>query len=170
MIASLKIDFSKFLGYSTTEEAVTLCNCPFRRNKHFESLTLKISSCTTINERNLTVLNSNDSVERLVQYAQALMEFTDKCGVERLDNLAKHLGVDIKPQPDALKEIENAGIQLSAWQKAVVSRAIKQDIEAVWYALGVVEENRQRNNPCANNPAELLIKALQHKWKPNIAV
>lgn len=98
------------------------------------------------------------------------MHFADKCGVERLDNLAKHLGVDLRFQPDALKEIENAGIQLSPWQKAVISRAIKQDIEAVWYALGVVEENRQRNNPCANNPAELLIKALQHKWKPNIAV
>lgn len=115
------------------------------------------------------MFNNYDSVERLVQYAQTLMDFTERCGVERLDNLAKHLGIDLNFQPDALEEIANAGIQLNVWQKAIVSRAIHQDIQVVWDAIGVLEENMRRNNPCASDPADLLIKAIQHKWKPNSA-
>lgn len=115
------------------------------------------------------MFNNYDSVERLVQYAQTLMDFTEICGVERLDNLAKHLGIDLNFQPDALEEIANAGIQISVWQKAIVTRAIRQDIQVVWDAIGVVEENMRRNNPCASDAADLLIKAIQHKWKPNSA-
>lgn len=113
------------------------------------------------------VPTKNDSVERFVQYAKICIEFTDKCGVRRLDNLAKHVGIDLNPVIDVWKEIENAGIKLRSWQKGFVEKAINQDIEGVWDALGVVEENRQRHNPCAKDPAALFIKAIQHHWKPN---